>query len=60
MKNIDKYFEDYNKEENWTNTDFNEIDQKTFLKAILVAFGVSVVLLIFITFGLYELIQFIK
>lgn len=57
MRNINEYFEQCSKEEDWTNTDFEVIDNKTLIKAILIAMGISSVLLIIIVFGFYELIK---
>jgi len=60
MKNINEYFEDYNKEENWTNTDFDMIDQRTLVKSILKAFSITVCLLIMLSGIGYVAIQYIK
>ena len=60
MKNINKYFEDYNKEENWTNTDLEVIDQKTFVKAILISFTIVTIVFIGLSGIGYIIIQHIK
>jgi len=60
MKNINEYFEDYSKEENWTNTDLEVIDQKTFVKAILISFTIVTAVLIILSGIGYIIIQNIK
>lgn len=60
MKNINEYFEDHKKEENWANTDLEVIDQKTFLKAILISFAIVTAVLIILSGIGYTIIQNIK
>lgn len=56
MKDINKYFEEYDKEDIWSDIDFKIIDKKILAKAILTILGILIALLIIVVFLYYIII----